>query len=144
MTICIAQVIHSSIFHYTTPSIPPLLTKESLGHHTTMSSSEKDLVHDSRPPVSSFGNHPTGTDTAPHDRPPTPEELAGPSQSPVPITCIITDRCRFIAERIVMARPIPGASGAYSDDPGGGDWYVTVFRLCRSILTIRKIRTERR
>jgi hypothetical protein len=42
-----------------------------------MSSSEKDSVHPQEP-VSSFGNH--ATRTGEHDRPPTPEQMAGPSE----------------------------------------------------------------
>lgn len=41
-------------------------------------SSEKDLIRDEAP-LSSFGNHQTGSGE--HDRPPTPEKLAGPSES---------------------------------------------------------------
>lgn len=39
-------------------------------------SSEKDF-HGPEEPLSSFGNHPT--QSGEHDRPPTPEKLAGPS-----------------------------------------------------------------
>lgn len=43
-----------------------------------MGSSEKDLVQRPEEPLSSFGNHPT--QSGEHDRPPTPEKLAGPSE----------------------------------------------------------------
>ena len=45
-----------------------------------VSSSEKDFQGPEEP-LSSFGNHPT--QSGEHDRPPTPEKLAGPSKSPL-------------------------------------------------------------
>ena len=43
-----------------------------------VNSSEKDF-HGPDEPLSSFGNHPT--QSGEHDRPPSPEKLAGPSES---------------------------------------------------------------
>jgi len=52
-----------------------------------VSPSEKDF-HGPDEPLSSFGNHPT--QSGEHDRPPTPEKLAGPSKSH-PISGLIID-----------------------------------------------------
>jgi hypothetical protein len=65
------QLTNIHIYNKCTPSSP--LAPPSI----KMSSSEKDLVRGEEP-LSSFGNHPTRSGE--HDRPPTPEKLAGPSE----------------------------------------------------------------
>jgi len=57
-------------------------------YRSAMSDNEKPLVGDAQPATSTSGHHPISTGS--HDQTPSPQELAGPSQS---LKMIYVSRC---------------------------------------------------